>query len=375
MHAERPTILILTTHTGGGHLNLARALQETLAPHYRVVIMNPQPAFVEPCYALATRYGVRFLTWQYTFTDNESASLWLQRFLTISSLKRLMSIIERVQPQLIITTHAMIAYATARANERSRRRVPLVFQLTDLGQVHMTWFAEKHADAYLAPTREIFAQARQQGIEDARLHLTGRPIRRQFLDAPLDSRDTILTSLGLDPAVFTVFLQGGAKGSARVDRTVETLLGVGLPMQIILAAGNNQGMIAHYAGVARVCPLPFTEKIAPYMAAADVIAGKAGASAISEAFMVEKPFLATAFIPGQETSNLQFIERHNLGWVCLDAVTQQKLFAGIASNPRMIAAKVEGIRAYKAWNKEANQRILPAIASLLAPTRPPGEGG
>jgi UDP-N-acetylglucosamine:LPS N-acetylglucosamine transferase len=367
MNAERPTVLILTTHTGGGHLNLSHALQETLAPHYHVVVANPQPSLVEPAYTLATRYGVKFLTWQYNCTDNEMGALWLQRLLTISSLKRLTSIIEQVRPQLIITTHAMIAYATARANERSRRRVPLVFQLTDLGQVHMTWFTEKHADAYLAPTREIFAQAQHQGIEDSRLHLTGRPIRRQFLDASSANREAILTSLGLDPAVFTVFLQGGAKGSARADRTIETLLSMGLPMQVILAAGNNRGMIAHYADAARVRALPFTEEIAPYMAASDVIAGKAGASAISEAFMVERPFLATAFIPGQESSNLSFIEQHDLGWICLDAVTQQKLFAGIASNPEMIAGKVESIRAYKAWNIEANQRIRPVIERLLAP--------
>ena len=53
------------------------------------------------------------------------------------------------------------------------------------------------------------------------------------------------------------------------------------------------------------------------MAAADVIAGKAGASFITEAFILEKPFLVTALIAGQETPSLQFIERHNLGWDCL----------------------------------------------------------
>src|SRR5207302_35600 len=159
-------------------------------------------------------------------------------------------VIERVQPALIITTHALLSYATARVNERRRERVPLVFQLTDLGRLHMTWFTEKQADAYLAPTREIFSQALDQGIEK-----------------------------------------------------------------------NN---------------LPFTEAIAPYMAAADVIAGKAGASFISEAFMLEKPFLITAFIPGQETPNLQFIEQHNLGWVCLETGAQNELLIKLASNPGMI---------------------------------------
>ena len=125
-------------------------------------------------------------------------------------------------------------------------------------------------------------------------------------------------------------------------------------------------MAARYAGIERVRALPFTEIIAPSMAAADVIAGKAGASFISEAFMLEKPFLATAFIPGQETPNLQFIERHNLGWVCLEMATQLELLNRIATNPGIIAEKVDSIRAYKAWNSQANQQIRPLIDRLVS---------
>ncbi len=233
----------------------------------------------------------------------------------------------------------------------------------------MTWFTEKQADAYLAPTREIFAQALQQGIDKHHLYLTGRPVRHQFLEVSPDGRHEMLAALDFDPAVFTIFLQAGAKGSAGADWTIESLLSAesaGVPMQIILATGSNKSMAARYAGLERVRALPFTELIAPYMAAADVIAGKAGASFISEAFMLEKPFLVTAFIPGQETPNLQFIERYNLGWVCLETTAQQELLSRIASNPGMIAEKVDGIRAYKVWNMKANQDICPIIDRLLS---------
>jgi UDP-N-acetylglucosamine:LPS N-acetylglucosamine transferase len=286
--------------------------------------------------------------------------------MTPANLGRLLHVIEQVQPQLIITTHAFLSYATARAIERYRKRIPLVFQLTDLGRLHMTWFTEKHADAYLAPTREIFAQTLKQGIDKTRVHLTGRPVRSQFLDAPAGERNAILTSLGFDPTLFTVFLQGGAKGSASVDRTIKSLLRINVPIQIILAVGNNQQMAARYAENKQVRALPFVEKIAPYMAAADVVAGKAGASFITEAFMLEKPFIVTAFIPSQETPNLHFIERHNLGWICPKLVNQQTLFTKLARNPEMLTEKVESIRAYQAWNKQANQHILPIIDGLVA---------
>ncbi len=363
--APRPTILILTTQTGGGHLNLAQSLKGMLEVRYEVAIVDGQPDSYGSFFTTVSRHFARFLTWQFVLTDNELASYALHGVLAALSHQRLHSILERLRPQLIIATHAFLAYAVARANERQPRRVPLVFQLTDLGRLHMTWFTEKGADAYLAPTREIFVQALQQGIDKDRLHLTGRPVRRQFLEVSAGKRSEMLAALGFDPAVFTVFLQGGAKGSAEADRAIEGLLSAGVPMQIILAAGNNERMAARYAGSELVRVLPFTEEIAPYMAAADVIAGKAGASFISETFMLEKPFLVTSYIPAQETPNLQFIEHHNLGWVCLETPAQKDLLASIASNPGMIAEKVDSIRAYKAWNAQANQQICPVIDRLL----------
>jgi processive 1,2-diacylglycerol beta-glucosyltransferase len=332
---------------------------------YDVVIDDPQSAMVDRWYALVSRHALKFLSWQYAFTDNAVASLWLQRALTLFGRRRVQALIQRVQPRLIITTHAMIAYATARAIERLREPVPLIFQLTDLGQVHMTWFTEKQADAYLAPTREIFAQALAEGIDKHRLYLTGRPVRRQFSETSSDGKSETLTTLGFDPSVFTIFLQGGAKGSAGIDRTIESLLSSSIPVQILLATGNNKSMAARFAGHKQVYTLPFTESIAPYMAAADVIAGKAGASFISEAFTLEKPFLVTSFIAGQESANLQFIERHKLGWVCLEPTSLQELLARMANNPELLAEGVSSIRAYKAWNMQANEGICAIIDRLL----------
>src|SRR5438132_1329258 len=366
MKASKPTILILTTHTGGGHLNLAQSLKDILGTTCEVAIVDPQPALVDRWYASVSRHSLKFLERQFTFTDNETASSGLHRVLTLLSFRRLHRVIERVQPALIITTHALLSYATARVNERRRERVPLVFQLTDLEQLHMTWSTEKRADAYLVPTCEIFSQSLGQGIDKKRLYLTGRPVRRQFLEVSPGGGREMLAALDFDPGVFTVFLQGGAKGSARVDQTIESLLSIEVPIQIILAIGNNEKIAARYAGMERVRTLPFTEIIAPYMAAADMIAGKAGASFISEAFMLEKPFLVTAFIRGQETPNLRFIERHNLGWVCTETTAQKELLTRIASNPALIAEKVDGIRAYKAWNVQANQHICPVIDRLLS---------
>ena len=364
MPAVKPVILILTIRNGGGHINLAQSLKEMLETNYEVVIEDAQSSVANRWYSWLSRHSVRFLQWQYIFTDNKVLSFGFHIILTLLSYRRIQRIVTHVQPQLIITTQAFLSYATARVNGNQPTRVPLVFQFTDLGQLHMTYLTEKRADAYLAPTREIFNQALEQGIEKKHLHLTGRPIRRQFLEVLAHERSETLTVLNLDPALFTVFVQGGAEGSAGVDRMIKSLLTAGVPVQIILAAGNNKKIAERYAEHKQVCILPFTQRIAPYMAAADIIVGKAGASFISEAFTLEKPFLVTTFIPGQETSNLRFIEGHNLGWICLEPTAQQELLVKITNSPKMIAEKVESIRAYKTWNRQMNQEICLVIDRL-----------
>ena len=366
MKAAKPTILILTSHTGGGHMNLAQSLKEILGTDYTIIIADPLPKGVDRWYTRVSRSDVASLARLFTYTDTTFASWFVNSILAQLLSHRLRKSIERTQPQLMITTHPVLAYAIARADARLPKRIPLVFQLTDLGRVHQTWFTEKHADAYLAPTREIFAQAVEQGIQQERLHVTGRPVRCQFLEVSAHTREATLAVLNFDPGIFTIFLQGGAKGSAQVDRVMEYLLRTDIPVQIILAVGNNASMAASYAGMKQVYALPFTETIAPYMAAADIIVGKAGASFVTEAFMLEKPFLVTAVIPDQETPTLAFIERHNLGWVRLEPTAQQELLLEIAQNPTLIAEKVTAIQAYKTWNSLANQGIQPLIDHLLA---------
>jgi UDP-N-acetylglucosamine:LPS N-acetylglucosamine transferase len=366
MAAVKPVILILTIHNGGGHINLAQSLKEMLETNYEVVIEDAQSGTANRWYSWVSRHSVRFLQWQYMFTDNKVLSFAFHVVLTLLSYRRIKRIVARVRPQLIITTQAFLSYSTARVNEHQPKRVPLVFQLTDLGQLHMTYLTEKRAEAYLAPTREIFTQALEQGIRKDRLYLTGRPIRRQFSEVLPRERAETLMPLGLDPDLFTLFLQGGAEGSAGVDRMIKGLLSAGVPVQIILAVGNNKQIAERYADHKQVSILPFTEKIAPYMAAADIIVGKAGASFISEAFTLEKPFLVTTFIPGQETPNLRFIEQHNLGWICLNLAAQQELLVKLVNSPKMMAEKVESIRAYRIWNKQVNQGICSIIERLLS---------
>ena len=365
LKTPKPKVLILTSYTGGGHISLAQSMKEILGDNCETDIVAPLPSIIQHYYTWAERHSLRFWELSFNVSNNERIALRLHKIVTSLIRKRLHALIEQGKPQLIISAHPFLYYSIARVNEEISQRIPLVFLLPELETIHNAWLTEKSGDAYLVSTREIYNQALESGIDESRLHLVGRPVREQFLQDYTAGRSATLAALDFDPSVFTVFLQGGAEGTFGMERTMNSLLASGKPIQIIFAAGTNKRLAARYSGMANVKVLPYVKNIAPYMAAADLVSGKAGPTFIYEAIMLEKPFLATFYIPGQETLNLGFIERHNLGWTCLEAEAQQQLITRLASEPALMAEKVSSIRALRAWNIEMNQGIYPLIERLM----------
>ena len=370
---SKPKIMIVTSATGGGHISLAYSLQDMLARDYDTCIVDPHPHFVHQYYTWAGRHSLKFWGATYKYSDNEKSALRLHRVLTQLVRKQLRAFIEQMQPHLIITTHTLISYEIAQVCKRLGKNIPLVFQLSELECVHSTWLTLKDASAYLVPTREILAQARARGIDESRLHLSGFPVRRQFLCDYSAQRAEMLSSLGLDPTAFTIFLQGGAEGAAGLEDTVKAMLAAqeaSKAVQILLAVGTNKPLAERFSGISHIKIVPFTREIAPYMAAADIISGKAGPNFLTEAVMLGKPFLATGFIPGQEQPNLAFLQRHNLGWVCLERPAQQALVAKLVSDPSHMVETLTSVQAYRAWNEQANLRTHSVIEGLLGICNP-----
>jgi 1,2-diacylglycerol 3-beta-galactosyltransferase len=357
-------LLILSAQTGGGHLSLATALQDLLALYATATIAEPLPRAVTTQYRFMSRHARWLWAAGYTLTDSPSRALalhWLFERLYASALDKLL---RQRHYRLIITTYPFFSYEAARAIERLPRSVPFVALFADPECVHHAWLTEQSGAATLAPTRETYAQALAAGFAPDRLHLAGWPVRRQFLDADLPPRAAILGGLCLDPDRFTIFVQGGAEGSADFAQCVAALQAAGTA-QIVLAVGTNQRLAERFQGVSGVRVIGYTRNIAPVMAAADLIVGKAGPNTLIESAMLGKPFIATTYIPGQEEGNLAFIQRHGLGWVALEPREQRALVGHLSAMPTQLAEMRASVGCYRDWNAAAIQRI-PAILSAVA---------
>ncbi len=362
---DRRTILILTSKTGGGHVSLAEALRDLLAQDYNIEIVDPQARFFHWHYRIVSRYALWLWSAEFQFTDTSQRALFAHRVFTRLTARSLSQVLKRVQPDLIITTYPFLTYEVTQLLRSNGMSIPFVILFTDPNNIHATWLTERQADATLAPTRETYEQARAADFAPECLHAVGWPVREQFYQARSLSRTEMLTKLALDPAGFTVFLQGGGEGAAQFSQTVERILAIDPNLQVILATGTNRALLTRFNAVKNLYALPFTKEIAPFMVASDVIMGKAGPNMLFEAVTLGKPFIATAYIPGQEEENLEFIQRHQLGWVALTAAQQTALLTQLVTDQTELHVMSASVDAYCQWNASATAAIAPVIEGLL----------
>ncbi len=388
---SQKNILILTSKTGGGHISLAEALRDLLEQDLpiepgkneqesavtktpAITIADPQPGILSLHYRLVSRYALRLWEAEFQFSDTPWRALQVHRAVTHLVRRQLHSLLDTLQPDLILTTHPFLSYGVRRILEQRSSNVPLVLFFSDAQAVHTTWLTERQATATFAPTREIYEQALAAGFAPERLHLVGWPVRAQFFQASTSSQETrveLLARLNLDPNRLTIFLQGGGEGTAHIHRTLENILSSNMltnAVQVMLATGTNSALRDRYQNVPHLTTLPYSKEIAPFMAAADVIMGKAGPNMLFESVTLGKPFIATTYIPGQEWANLSFIQRHNLGWVALQPKEQVTLLTALTTAASdQFGEKLSAINAYRQWNTKANKCIVPLIRSCIIP--------
>ena len=189
--------------------------------------------------------------------------------------------------------------------------------------------------------------------------LGGEDVGRERRTAgPFEITKTLRKTLGFDENKFTIFLGGSGQGGGKIyqiakliaqstndkehitDNTgqmtnsshTSSVMGhlskessaaghlSDVNCQVIVVCGMNKQLLGKLMKLAEERPklfhlYPYVNNMRELLGASDVVVGKAGPNLLFESIFMEKPFLATGCLPGQEEGNLEFIKRENLGWV------------------------------------------------------------
>jgi len=215
----------------------------------------------------------------------------------------------------VVTTHLYAMEQLYFIRRKHGDQTPFYALQTDY--VRAPLFAESKLDGYFMPTQEAADRCAKQGIDPAKIHLTGIPVDAIFHQKTTKSAARYKLSLSPSTKIFLVTL-GGAQPRRAVQLCHLLLQGALADEKIFILTGSNQKLkdllhqnFAERPAVKILDFMPST-KMHLYMAAADVIIAKPGGLTSTEVAAMGRPLVHTIPIPGGEPSNGRWFAQRDM---------------------------------------------------------------
>ena len=284
-NAETPVVdsykyaaLVMARVVSDGYLRMVK----TIPQMYRYIYHRAERA---------TEVG-RFRTWAHQFTAGNLRALLL-----------------RERPDAVVCTHAFPCGAMAEYKRMFPDAPPVVAVVTDFA-VHSFWIHE-NVDRYVIATEEMRGALLARGIRPSAILVSGIPVRAEFA-RPATNKDELRERLDLPPDRKIVLLMGGGLGIAPIERMLDALRLVRIPLAAVVVAGKNARMGRRLSETAESVEYPvralrWVENVYDYMHAADALVTKPGGLTTAEALVARTPMVLSKPLPGQEERNARFL--------------------------------------------------------------------
>ncbi|HUT48490.1 MAG TPA: glycosyltransferase [Alphaproteobacteria bacterium] len=320
--SERRRILFATIAAGGGHLATATAMAEALERHFPGRFETQVSDYMADLGLLgADRRHKSFWRWALGHPHLIRAGQHLidavprltRGFhdLTLRQLAEAAAAhLAREPYDLIVANHGWLTVGLTRAQRRHALRTPVLTFETEPLDASALW-AEPRAEHFVVPSTASRDDLIRMGVGRDRIDIVGYPVRQAFLNAP--ERSAARAELGLEER-FTALVSLGGEGVGTDPRPMlEPLLGE--DAQVVVMTGRNRALKDRLAPLTRrgLRVEGYTDRMAWFIAAADVVVGKAGPASVFEALAVGRPFVATSYAGLNERAVVRFLERRELG--------------------------------------------------------------
>ena len=322
----RPEILFATIAAGGGHVATARAMAEaveklypghftlTVSDYMKEVGVEEFDRRHKDSWRLALRYPVLARAGQWIMDSLPGVTVAGQRHLATDFARAAATDISGRRPLLVVSNHGLLTAGLTVAGRRLGLKAPVLTFATEPHHVGAYW-ADPLADHVVVPTEETRARLVSFGVPREKISIAGYPVRQSFLEAP--PKREARARLGFEDR-FTCLVSFGGEGvSGRAMRTVRALLDSGARPQVVAVTGKNEalrkGLWRLRNGNGRLRIEGFVEDVASYLAASDVVVGKAGPASVYEALAVGRPVLITGYAALNERGVMRFVEERGLG--------------------------------------------------------------
>lgn len=224
-------------------------------------------------------------------------------------------LIAETQPDLIISNLPVCSKYISAYKELRVCTVPLFTYITDI-TVHDEWIADK-TDLYFVGDESTGNVLISKGVSAEKIVVSGIPVKQVFKSAFKDG--TLKDQEKADTGTHTkkrLLIMGGGLGLVPGGSRLLKRLNEETCFEVTLIAGKNRRLEKRARRkYENINVVGFTDKIADYMAAADLVLTKPGGITTFEAIASRTPmYIADPFLE-QEMGNARFIESKNIGRV------------------------------------------------------------
>jgi processive 1,2-diacylglycerol beta-glucosyltransferase len=352
--SHRPRVLILSASSGAGHVRAAQALEQALrgrgdchVEHVDAIayVSKLFQRLYDDAYIAMVRRAPDLMGLLYDRMDQPWSHPRRRLALDRLNTQPMIRMLKKVQPDLCIATHFLpaeiLAWLIAKKKLRSRNAIVV----TDY-DVHAMWLC-RTVDRYYVAIQESAEYLAGIGVPREKLRVTGIPIDPLFEVAV--ARYEARRKFGLSPDARVLLISAGGYGIGPVEQLVHDLLALNRPWQIVAIAGKaeklkkNLERLVRGAGKLadggnRLNVVGFTKEMDQYMAAADLLVGKAGGLTTSEALARGLPMALIEPIPGQEERNADHLLEAGAAIRCNNLPAAAWKIAGLLDNTEKLQA-------------------------------------
>jgi len=347
-------VLILSASSGAGHVRAGQALEKAFRSAGNCEVAHVDALqyvsklfqrIYDKAYIHMVNRAPDLMGLLYQQTDKPWSHPRERLAMDRLNTQPMIRMLKRVQPDLCVATHFLPAEILAWLIARKKLRARHVIAVTDF-DVHASWLCRTVDRYYLAipESQEYLARI---GVPREKLRVAGIPIDPSFEESI--GRDIARMKFTLAPDAQVLLLSAGGYGVGPVEQLVMDLLRMGRPWQIVAIAGKSAPLkkrldsLAKAAdrtpsGQTRLVAVGYTTEMDQYMAAADLLIGKAGGLTTSEALARGLPMALVEPIPGQEERNADHLLEAGAAIRCNNLPAAAWKIANLMDQPEKLAA-------------------------------------
>ncbi len=371
-------ILILSCNTGEGHNAAGRAVRERLIydGHEAVMLDYMQLAGKKTSVIVGQTYVkiAKNLPWLFSMayrlgslisSTRHKSPVYLANKLMAKHLERYLDVNDF---DAIVMPHLFPAETLTYMKHRGTLKLPTVAIGTDYTCI--PFWEETECDWYVIPHPELTEEFEVRGVPREKLLPYGIPVGMAFSKKGDKRAARERLKLPEDKPMYLVM--SGSMGFGKIHLfAFELSRKLRNGEQIVIICGNNKKLKRTLKQEFRwnkaVHVVGFTEHVADYMEACDVIYTKPGGLTSTEALVKNIPIVHTAPIPGCETKNRDFFASRGMSVAAEHIHTQVAQGRTLVENKALRAGMAEAQKQNSC--PDASERIVKLLERLVEENR------